>query len=746
MLIVITGGASSGIGKGCVASAVGFCLSQKFKVSYQKFEPCLQFDISNSSNDIFGEIVQTTNGKFVDSDVSRFMFWCPDADFSELPDASLGHILEKSLQRVKADSYPVHRIVETASETVFDIVGSQDTDSMKIIEIGGTAGEDEHHLLMQMLFKRFPSKQLLHIHVTTVLQKLDGFYTTKPAQNSLDKLIQKPDLIVVRVPYADFEIQSLESHAISNTAIVSFPPSNNPVFDLLPLIFDFLRGENLVEKQPKKPQLYHIPQKEMKVYHDGGGIDSYSSLDTRIRTWSQGRLRPVWIDIRDEKKPRVTNAIIANEKSHEMPFTTVDCFDICKSSIEHASHPRDPLLRPDWKGSLFEPCGELFEFISEKMDLTSDISHSEVKKGYRGEDFVEMYVKKSKGGELRDHALIDEIILSCLPCPSEIPKMKVLDVGSGYGRFSKILLERGVKEISCVEPSQDMIDYMDEEIKDKINLINQPLETGLIGDDWDLILFNLSLDHVVDVEDALKDASSRITQGGRIIVTVEHPIRTSVTDGVRWTNDDGKKSGRIHDYLTSGSREFSWFGSFKVEVQHRPIQEWFGAIKNSGLNIEHLEELTTEESHGVPRFLFLLLEKNLPRRKIITIDGTSCSGKSTLATVLSQHLGWLCLDSSTFSDDLELEQMISENENNGLVITGRSMGRWVKNPLQRIWLDCDIAIRAERTNASPYEIELRDERDKQNQRLIEPDICSLILDSSKATPEDLANQILNRIS
>jgi SAM-dependent methyltransferase len=380
------------------------------------------------------------------------------------------------------------------------------------------------------------------------------------------------------------------------------------------------------------------------------------------------------------------------------------------------------------------------------MELTSDASHTEVKKGYYGTDFVEMYVKKSKRGELRDHALIDEIIISCLPCPSEIPKMKVLDVGSGYGRFSKILFERGVQDISCIEPSQDMIDYMDEEIKEKINLINQPLETGLIGEDWDLILFNLSLDHVVDVEDALKDASSRISQGGRIIVTVEHPIRTSVTDGVRWTNDDRKKSGRIHDYLTSGSREFSWFGSFKVEVQHKPIQEWFDAIKNSGLTIQHLEELTTPDSHGVPRFLFLLLEKNLPRRNIITIDGTSCSGKSTLAEVLSQHLGWLCLDSSTFANDIELEQMISENEHNGIVITGRSMGRWMKNPLQRIWLDCDIDIRAERTNATPYEIELRDERDKQNQRLIEPDICSIILDSSKTSPEDLANQILSRIS
>jgi len=746
MMIVITGGASSGIGKGCVASAVGFCLSQKFKVSYQKFEPCLQFDISNSSNDIFGEIVQTTNGKFVDSDVARFMFWCPDADFGEMPDASLGHILEKSLQRVKRDTHPVHRIVETASETIFDIVGSQDTKSVKIIEIGGTAGEDEHHLLLQMLFKRFPSKQILHIHVTTVLQKLDGSYTTKPAQISLDELIQKPELILVRVPYADFDLRSLESHARYDTAIVSVPPSNNPVVDLLPSIFDFLHGEKLVEEHPKKPQFYFMPQKEMKVYHDGGGIDSYSSLETRIRAWSQGRLRPVWIDIRDEKKPSVMNAIIANEKSYEVPFATVNCLDICKSSIERVYHPRDPLLRSDWKGSLFEPCGELFEFISEIVHFTSDISHSEVKKGYRGSEFVDMYVKKSKGGDLRDHALIDKIILSCLPCPSEFAKMKVLDVGSGYGRFSKILFERGVQDISCIEPSQDMIDHMDEGLKNKINLINQPLEKGLIGDDWDLILFNLSLDHVVDVQDALKDASSRISQGGRIIVTIEHPIRTSVTDGVRWTNDDGKKSGRIHDYLTSGAREFSWFGSFKVKVQHRPIQEWFEAINNSGLNIQHLEELTTADSHGVPRFLFLLLEKNLPRRNIITIDGTSCSGKSTLAKVLSQRLDWLCLDSSTFADDLELEQMILENEHKGIVITGRSTGRWIKNPLQRIWLDCDIAIRAERTNTSPDDIELRDKRDKENQRLIDPDICSIILNSSMTTPENLAKEILSRIS
>ena len=745
-MIVITGGASSGIGKGCAAAAAGFCLSGNFKVSYQKFEPCLQFDISNSSNDIFGEIVQTTEGKYVDSDVARFMFWCPDADFGEMPDTSLGHILEKALQRVKRDKHPIHRIVETASNTVHEIVGGLDAKSVKIIEVGGTVGEAEHHLLLQMLFKRFPRKQILHIHVTTVLQKLDGSYTTKPAQFSLDGLIQKPELILVRVPSAEFDIRSLKSHAQSETPIISVPPSDNPVFDLLPSISDFLHGERLIRKNPKKPQFSLRPKKEIKVYHDGGGIASYSSLDSRIRTWSQGRLRPVWIDLRYEKKTIVMNAIIANEKSYEIPFATEDCLDICRSSIGQVGHPRDPLLRPDWKGSLFKPCGELFEFMSKAIHFTSGISHSEVEKGYLGSEFVDMYVEKSRGGNLRDHALIDELILSCLPCQSEFPKMKVLDVGAGYGRFSKILSEKGVQEISCIEPSQDMINHMDEELKSKINMINQPLEKGLIGDDWDLILFNLSLDHVVDVEAALKDASPRISQGGRIIVTIEHPIRTSVTDGVRWTNEHGNKSGRIHDYLTSGPREFSWFGSYKVSVQHRPFQDWFDAIKNSGLIIQHLEELTTVDSHGVPRFLFLLLEKNLPPRNIITIDGTSCSGKSTLAKVLSQRLGWIFLDSSTFEDDLELQRTISENEHKGVVITGRSMGRWIKNPLQRIWLDCEIAIRAERTNTSTEDIELRDKHDRENQRLIEPDICTIILNSSGKTPENLATEVLSRFS
>ena len=127
--IQISGGCSSGVGKGCLAAALGRQLALAgLRVGYQKIEPCLQGDIARLGNTHFGEISVSSDGQVSDGDVARAKFYVPGVRLGRFPDVSLGKLLGDWISISARDGWPAPRLRD-AGRQLLDLL-PQDADDL----------------------------------------------------------------------------------------------------------------------------------------------------------------------------------------------------------------------------------------------------------------------------------------------------------------------------------------------------------------------------------------------------------------------------------------------------------------------------------------------------------------------------------------------------------------------------------------------------------------------------------------
>lgn len=105
------------------------------------------------------------------------------------------------------------------------------------------------------------------------------------------------------------------------------------------------------------------------------------------------------------------------------------------------------------------------------------------------------------------------------------------------------------------------------------------------ADSVDLVTARLSLHYVADLDRVLAVCARALAPGGRLIVTVVHPVITSYDNlpaGPRttWTVDD---------HFQPGPRIRAWMGS-QVTWHHRTLESYFAAITRAGLTVTSLRE------------------------------------------------------------------------------------------------------------------------------------------------------------
>jgi SAM-dependent methyltransferase len=124
-------------------------------------------------------------------------------------------------------------------------------------------------------------------------------------------------------------------------------------------------------------------------------------------------------------------------------------------------------------------------------------------------------------------AFFDELygIMNLLRAMAITPRGRVLEVGSGPGWVTEILLALGY-EVDAVEPSADMIAIARERVDDarrhyhlgdspRAEFHAEPLETcPLPGDSFDAVVFHAALHHVVDEEKGLGQCFRLLRPGG----------------------------------------------------------------------------------------------------------------------------------------------------------------------------------------------------------------------------------------
>ena len=208
--IFVFGGVLSGLGKGIVASSLGYLLkSLNFKITIQKLDPYLNVDPGTMNPFQHGEVFVLDDGSETDLDLGHYERFI-DVNLSRKNTTSSGRVYWDVLERERRGDYLgetiqviphitdeiKRRIISVNRGNLYDVV---------ITEVGGTVGDIEgqpfYEAIRQMILEQGKDNCLV-IH-TTLLPFIHaaGEIKTKPTQHSVMRLREiglEPDMLVCR--------------------------------------------------------------------------------------------------------------------------------------------------------------------------------------------------------------------------------------------------------------------------------------------------------------------------------------------------------------------------------------------------------------------------------------------------------------------------------------------------------------------------------------------------------------------
>lgn len=195
--------------------------------------------------------------------------------------------------------------------------------------------------------------------------------------------------------------------------------------------------------------------------------------------------------------------------------------------------------------------------------------------------------------------------------------LRVLDLGCGDAKLGQLLLERGCREYVGVEGSARMVAVARENLNHGQSKVHhaQIEDYSVWRGDFDLVVSRLAFHYVKDLLGALHAVRFCLSPGGRLVLTVEHPVLTSF-EAPR--DADGRRGAWVVDnYFVEGPRKVKWMGANVVKY-HRTVETYVSCLRAAGLQLGALRE----PGPGTERFtgrdaeyrrrsripLFLLLE------------------------------------------------------------------------------------------------------------------------------------------
>ena len=197
----------------------------------------------------------------------------------------------------------------------------------------------------------------------------------------------------------------------------------------------------------------------------------------------------------------------------------------------------------------------------------------------------------------------------------EAADLDVLDLGCGYGEMGEYLLKNAINSYHGIDPSQRMIAAARERLKgDQLTLEVESIDsfqwqTGT----YDLVISRMVFHYLPQIEVVLHNCYEALKPGGRLIISVEHPVMTSMM-GLQ-EQQVKKTSCTVGKYFESGPRHHHWMGGAVIKY-HRSIEEYFMLIQQQGFLLTDLREGQAEEQYFTEKSAFER-RKNLPRYLIL---------------------------------------------------------------------------------------------------------------------------------
>ncbi|AWV98700.1 CTP synthase [Arcticibacterium luteifluviistationis] len=212
--IFVTGGVTSSLGKGIIASSLAKLLQARgLSVTIQKLDPYLNIDPGTLNPYEHGECYVTEDGAETDLDLGHYERFL-NVRTSQINNVTTGRIYNNVLSRERKGDFlgktvqVIPHITDEIKRNILNL-GQEGKYDIVITEIGGCVGDIESLPFIEAIRQLkwdLGEKNMLTIHLTLIpYLKSAGELKTKPTQHSVKKLQEsgiQPDIIVCRTEHS----------------------------------------------------------------------------------------------------------------------------------------------------------------------------------------------------------------------------------------------------------------------------------------------------------------------------------------------------------------------------------------------------------------------------------------------------------------------------------------------------------------------------------------------------------------
>jgi SAM-dependent methyltransferase len=236
---------------------------------------------------------------------------------------------------------------------------------------------------------------------------------------------------------------------------------------------------------------------------------------------------------------------------------------------------------------------------------------------YDNQDFFDGYSRLNRSVEGLDGAPEWPALRALLP---DLRQASVVDLGCGYGWFSRWAREQGARSVLGLDISDKMLDQAralteDEAITyDSIDLEMADLPEA----SYDLAYSSLAFHYIEDLAWLWESVHRALVPGGRMVFCMEHPIYLASMHPGWIEGSVGRKVWPVDSYQVQGRRITDWLGKAVVK-QHRTLGSLLNLLIKTGFSIAHVEEWGPTEAQVTAR-PELVEEKERPMLLLVAVD------------------------------------------------------------------------------------------------------------------------------
>ncbi|OGK26861.1 SAM-dependent methyltransferase [Candidatus Roizmanbacteria bacterium RIFCSPHIGHO2_02_FULL_39_9] len=201
-----------------------------------------------------------------------------------------------------------------------------------------------------------------------------------------------------------------------------------------------------------------------------------------------------------------------------------------------------------------------------------------------------------------------------------LPNLKgkrVIDLGCGFGWFSRFAVNQGAKSALGIDISKNMIAKAKDFSSNRVvtykvaDLEKLQLSKG----SFDFAYSSLTFHYIKNFKKLIHTIYQGLTSRSMLVFTMEHPIYTAPSIQKFTTNKDGKRIYPLNNYQIEGERISNWLVSGVIK-QHKKMDTILNTLIDTGFRILHIEEWkpsneqlkqNPEWSEEMDRPLFLII-------------------------------------------------------------------------------------------------------------------------------------------